>query len=113
MTEEKDRARLMEAARERRELIADAAEASERFGDDECERFVKEGTVDGLPGFTFRPKCELVGTDGNVFAIIGTVSRALKRAGMDERAAEWRKRAMEAPSYDAVLVLLHEFVDAY
>lgn len=29
-----------------------------------------------------KPKVKLTGTDGNVFSIIGAVSKALKRAGM-------------------------------
>lgn len=28
-----------------------------------------------------KPKCKLIGGDGNVFAVIGAVSKALKRAG--------------------------------
>jgi hypothetical protein len=60
-----------------------------------------------------RPKCKLVGTDGNVFAIIGNVSRALKRAGMPDKANEWAGRAMGSGSYEEVLVMLHEYVKPY
>ena len=31
------------------------------------------------------PECKLVGTDGNVFAIIGKVKKTLDRAGLPER----------------------------
>lgn len=58
-----------------------------------------------------RPECQLIGTDGNVFAIIGTVSRCLKRAGLRDRAAEWQERAVACDSYDAVLRLTFEHVD--
>lgn len=46
---------------------------------------------------------QLTGTDGNAFAVIGTVSRALKRAGVP--AAEVSEFADEAMSgdYDNVL----------
>ena len=58
-----------------------------------------------------KPACRLVGTDGNVFAIIGTVRRALRRAGMDGRATEFVQKAFAAGSYDEVLGLCHEYVD--
>jgi hypothetical protein len=58
-----------------------------------------------------KPACKLVGTDGNAFAIMGTVSRALERAGQPERAAEWQKQAMACKSYDDLLALCFEFVE--
>jgi len=60
-----------------------------------------------------KPKCKLVGTDGNVFSIIGTVSKALKHAGQSDKAKEFCELAMQCESYDAVLILLHKYVDAY
>lgn len=54
---------------------------------------------------------QLTGTDGNVFAIIGTVSRALKRAGLKDEAAEWTAGAMACGSYDDVLVLAMQTVE--
>lgn len=56
-----------------------------------------------------RPKCEL--TDGNVFAIIGAVCQALKRAGKKEKAQEFQARALTAGSYEAVLILVHDYVE--
>ena len=58
-----------------------------------------------------KPACKLGGTDGNVFAIIGTVRRALRRAGLDGRATEFVQKAFGAKSYDEVLGLCHEYVD--
>lgn len=60
---------------------------------------------------TKKPICRLVGTDGNVFAIIGTVSRALKNAKQHGKAAEWTQKAMQCGSYDEVLQLLHNYVE--
>ena len=57
------------------------------------------------------PVCRLIGTDGNVFAIIGKVQRALREAGLPERAAAFGERAFEARSYDEVLQLCLEFVE--
>lgn len=58
-----------------------------------------------------RPRCQLVGTDGNVFAVIGAVRRALVAAGQRERAREFVARAWAAESYDAVIALCFEYVE--
>ena len=58
-----------------------------------------------------KPECELSECDGNVFFIIGRVSKALKRAGMSEKAAEWYDKATKCESYDAVIQLAFEYVD--
>ena len=58
-----------------------------------------------------RPPCRLVGTDGNVFAIIGKVQQVLRNAGQHERATEFVRRAFAAGSYDAVLQLCFEYVE--
>jgi hypothetical protein len=48
---------------------------------------------------------------GNVFGIIGCVSKALKRAGQSDRAKEFASRARQCENYDAVLQLCFEFVE--
>jgi hypothetical protein len=57
------------------------------------------------------PPCQLVGTDGNVFAVIGRVRQALLEAGKPERSAEFVRRAFASRSYDAVLALCFEYVE--
>jgi len=58
-----------------------------------------------------KPPCKLVGEDGNVFAIIGRVQRALRNAGQADRAAEFVRRAFGSHSYDDVLALCMDYVD--
>lgn len=58
-----------------------------------------------------KPACKLVGTDGNVFSIIGRVSKALKRAGQLDKAQEFCQRATSSASYDDVLALTFEYVE--
>jgi hypothetical protein len=53
---------------------------------------------------------QLSGEDGNVFAIIGRVSNALKRGGAKD-VSEFQKLAMGSESYDAVLQLCMEWVE--
>ncbi len=63
-----------------------------------------------MPGI--KPKCKLVGTDGNVFAVIGTVCKCLARNVSVDVSKEFKKRALSCDSYDAVLKLCFEYVDA-
>ncbi len=56
---------------------------------------------------------ELVGQDGNAFAIIGAVSRELKRAGLREEAQEYQQQAMACGSYDELLQLTMQTVEVY
>ena len=58
-----------------------------------------------------KPQCQLTGVDGNVFVIIGTVSKTLKRAGLDDKAKEFSNKAMQQESYDDVLRLCMGYVD--
>jgi len=58
-----------------------------------------------------KPICKLVGTDGNVFAIIGNVSKSLKKAGLAEKATEFTSKAFNSGSYDEVLQLAMEYVE--
>lgn len=58
-----------------------------------------------------KPPCKLLGEDGNVFAIIGKVSKTLKRAGQDDKEREFRDKAFAAHSYDEVLNLLEDYVE--
>jgi len=52
---------------------------------------------------------KLVGEDGNAFAILGRVSKALRRAGMPEKAEEYLARATEG-DYDHLLAVTPEYV---
>jgi hypothetical protein len=51
------------------------------------------------------------GTDGNVFSIIGTVSKALKNAGYKEEAKAFTQEAFSQKSYDDVLSLVCDTVN--
>lgn len=59
-----------------------------------------------------KPKCRLIGEDGNIFNLMGIVSRTLKEAGEPEKADEMIKRiTSDAKSYDEALAMLMEYVD--
>lgn len=65
------------------------------------------------PPTTFeKPTADLLGSDGNVFALLGTCTRALWRAGLREQADELAGRVMAAGSYDEALQTMLQYVDA-
>lgn len=55
-------------------------------------------------------KCKLTGEDGNAFAIMGRVSRALKDAGHGDRVKEYTKEATLG-DYDHLLQTSMKFLD--
>lgn len=59
-----------------------------------------------------KPKCALIGEDGNIFHLMGIASQTLKRNGMKEEATEMCNRITgEAKSYDEALMILDEYVE--
>ena len=58
-----------------------------------------------------KPKVKLVGEDGNAYAVMGTVSRALRKAGADkEYVNKYYSEAMSG-DYDNLLRVSMEYVD--
>lgn len=58
-----------------------------------------------------KPKCKLVGEDGNIYNLIGIASRALKKAGMEKQAAEMTQKVYKSQSYDEALTIILDYVD--
>ena len=64
-----------------------------------------------VPEGIIRPEVELVGEDGNAFAIMGRVQKALKRAGNDSEVVDsYLKQAMSG-DYDHLLAVTLAFVE--
>ena len=57
-----------------------------------------------------KPIVKLVGTDGNAFAILGKVSKALKRAGLEKEAKEFMKEATSG-DYNHLLQTAMKYVE--
>jgi hypothetical protein len=64
-----------------------------------------------LKGKKMKPIVKLSGIDGNVFSIIGTMTRCMKAQGLYKEAQEFSRKAMNCGSYDAVLQLCFEYAD--
>ncbi len=58
-----------------------------------------------------KPTCKLIGEDGNVFYIVGLVTRCLRRNNMVDKAAEFQGKAFASKSYDEVLRLAMQYVE--
>ena len=54
---------------------------------------------------------KLAGSDGNAFAIIGSVAEALRKAGLREAADAFRREAYDSNSYGDLLQLAMRTVD--
>jgi hypothetical protein len=62
--------------------------------------------TDGL-----KPKCKLIGEDGNIFFVLGRVRQALKASGKNDQVQEVSERVMASGSYDEALRIIMEYVD--
>ena len=58
-----------------------------------------------------KPKCKLVGSNGNIFNLLGIAGRALKANGMKEEADEMYKRVTSSGSYYEALGIITEYVE--
>ena len=58
-----------------------------------------------------KPKMQLIGQDGNIFAIMGRASRLLKNAGQSDKAKEMCDRVMSCDSYQKALNIISEYVE--
>lgn len=59
-----------------------------------------------------KPKCALIGEDGNIFNLMGIASRTLKRNDLRVLAEEMCNRiTSEAKSYDEALCIIDEYVE--
>ncbi len=54
-----------------------------------------------------KPKCKLVGTDGNIFALVGKASKVLESKKAKEMSA---RIFFQAKSYEEALAIIAEYV---
>ena len=57
-------------------------------------------------------KVKLLGNDGNAFYILGTVKRALEKAGYRDLAKQYMKEATTG-DYNHLLAVTQEYVEVY
>ncbi|MGO1368524.1 hypothetical protein [Senegalia sp. (in: firmicutes)] len=60
-----------------------------------------------------KPKCKLIGEDGNIFNLMGIAYKTLKEADLKENADEMIKRVTSSKSYLEALATISEYVEIY
>jgi len=63
-----------------------------------------------IPADLIRPEAEIVGQDGNAFAIMGRVNRALKRAGNEQSILDSYREQATSGDYSHLLAVTMAFV---
>ena len=58
-----------------------------------------------------KPRCKLIGEDGNIFNLLGIASQTLRHIGLPDQAKEMAKRVMISGSYDEALMIISEYVE--
>ena len=58
-----------------------------------------------------KPKCPLIGQNGNIFNLMGIASRTLKRNGMSNESKKMCSRITSSGSYDEALSIIDEYVE--
>jgi hypothetical protein len=58
-----------------------------------------------------KPKCKLIGQDGNIFNLMSIASRTLKSAGLKEQAEEMIERISNSGSYHEALGIIMEYME--
>lgn len=58
-----------------------------------------------------KPRCPLIGADGNIFGLLGMASRTLRENDMREQAKEMQSRVTASGSYSEALNILGEYVE--
>lgn len=60
-----------------------------------------------------KPRCKLIGEDGNIFNLVGIASRTLKRAGMPDEAKQMCDKVFASGSYSEALGVINDYVEVY
>ena len=58
-----------------------------------------------------KPKCPLIGADGNIYNLMGIASNTLKHNGLRDEAKEMYSRVTSSGSYEEALCIIGEYVD--
>jgi hypothetical protein len=64
----------------------------------------------GLPDDQ-KPDARIIGGTGNIFGVMGTAAKTLKRAGFRDEATEMAQRVMACGSYDEALAIVMRYVN--
>lgn len=60
-----------------------------------------------------KPKCKLIGEDGNIYNLAGLACIALKEAGYYDKVEEMTQRIYKSKSYYEALCVIMDYVEVY
>lgn len=60
---------------------------------------------------TCKPKCPIIGADGNIYNVMGIAAKTLRQSGMREQAEEMQSRVTESGNYHEALGIIMEYVE--
>lgn len=83
-------------------FVYDTDEMNDYLGQNNQERKAPE---------RYKPDCELIGEDGNIFNLMGKASRTLKHCGLHSEAKEMCDRIMKSGSYEEALGIIGDYVN--
>jgi len=69
------------------------------------------GVEPSQPKASAKPRCPMIGADGNVFNLMGIVAETLRQNSMGDAAKEMRQRVMTSGSYDAAPAIMTDYVE--
>jgi hypothetical protein len=75
--------------------------------DEQIEKYLQEFALEKEN----KPKCKLIGEDGNIYNLMGIASRTLKQNNMRDEAKEMCDRITSSKSYDDALIIISEYVE--
>jgi hypothetical protein len=59
----------------------------------------------------FKPPCELLGEDSNIFNLLNIATRTLERHQMREKAKEMEQQVYQCHSYSEALAIIMDYVE--
>ena len=60
-----------------------------------------------------KPKCKVVGEDGNIFAVLAKAKKSLVSAGQEDKVEEMKDRVFTSGSYHEALGVIGDYVEMY
>ncbi len=82
----------------------------ENFGSMWLSDYV-DNKLNGFIQEQVKPKCPIIGADGNIFNIMGMASKTLKSSDMAEESKEMCSRITSSGSYEEALGVIMEYVE--
>lgn len=58
-----------------------------------------------------KPKCNLIGEDGNIFNLAAIASKCLKKRGLNEEAKKMQAEIFKSQSYEEALSIIGNYVE--